>query len=335
MADRSTTDGLLVRIPQLMQQGSWDEAEAATRELLSLAPQEAQAWFFAGLVAFSRRQIADAEAALRKAIALNAQPAIYWNLLGAALRQQFRWEETAEASRQSLARDEGDSVAWSNLAAAELMLGHLASAQEAYERCLQIAPDRADAACEYALVLTKRGYPSEAVTLLEGLLSRDPQMTAAWIGMGHALAQADKLKEAATAFRRALELAPGERNARHHLAVILMQQWSLTDAEALVREIIRDDPYPAEAWSMLGTIFRMQGRIDEALDALRRAVVLEPHADRHSRLLVTMQYAADASPQSLLVAHREWDVTYAQPVPPAPVPARGGREGDRLRLGFV
>src|SRR5439155_18374633 len=115
-----------------------------------------------------------------------------------------------------------------------------------------------------------------------------------------------------------------------------MQQWRLHDVEALVRQIIADDPFPAEAWSILGTIYRMQGRIDEALTSLQRSVELEPTAVRHSRLLVTMQYAADASLSALRAEHEQWNAAYVEPLLPAAPPVAPASGASRpLRLGFL
>jgi len=336
MADPVELNTDLVRIHELLRQAKWDEAEALCQSVATAAPQTSQVWFFLGLVALNRRALDQAEAHFRHAIALDDRQALYWSMLGTALRGQAQWPEAADACREAIARDDRDLAAWSALATSELMRGRLAAAEEAYERSLALAPERNDVAIEYALLLSKSGQARRAIEVLTRILEQETQNTVAWIGLGHAQAQAEDFDAAASAFRKALELTPGEREARHNLAVIRMKQWSLVEAEQLAREIIRDDPHPAEAWSLLGTIQRMQGRVDEAIASLQRAVQLEPNAERHSRLLLTMQYAPDVSPQALLASHFDWDAADGRPMLAAAPSVAINRDNDRpLRLAFV
>src|SRR5207245_1168823 len=83
-------------------------------------------------------------------------------------------------------------------------------------------------------------------------------------------------------------------------------------------------------------ILRLQGRIDESLAAQRWSVAIEPHPDYHSMLLMTMQYADDVTPQSLLAAHRQWEAAYARPAATPTPPGLVRRDADRpLKIGFV
>src|SRR5205085_5881703 len=61
-----------------------------------------------------------------------------------------------------------------------------------------------------------------------------------------------------------------------------------------------------------------------------------PDPQRHSRLLMNLQYADEANPTDLLVAHREWDAHYARPLlDPSLQSPFFPRAGRPLRLGFV
>jgi len=370
MLDRPAIDTALTAIQQQIDLGLWESAESACRQLLGLAPQEAPAWFRLGVIqlhtarareaeaslrqaiAFDPRyagswnnlsvalreqgQAAAAEAASRQALALDSANASHWLNLGNALYSQGRWEEAARAYRQSLALHENDAGAWSNLGAAEQRRGRLAAAQEAYERSLALAPGYLGAQINLAYLLTERGQPQGAVQLLEQVLRQNPDLTAAWVARGNALKLLGELEQAEGAYRQAIQLSPRHISARYSLALLLLLRWSLPEAAALAKEVLTDDPKCAEAWTLLGAVQQAEAQSEEALLARRRSVEIEPNADRHSMLLLGMQYAAGVTAQELLQAHQAWDRAYAQPLDAAqPPPIFPNHENQPLRIGFV
>src|SRR5438132_1519494 len=117
----------------------------------------------------------EAEAAARQAVAL-ASTSEHWAALGNCLYVQQRWTEACQAYREALARDANDAGTWRNLGAAEHALARFDAAAEAYERSLAIAPGDPNAATRYALLLTQRGNFQRAVTMLEQVLEKWPQI---------------------------------------------------------------------------------------------------------------------------------------------------------------
>jgi predicted O-linked N-acetylglucosamine transferase (SPINDLY family) len=78
----------------------------------------------------------------------------------------------------------------------------------------------------------------------------------------------------------------------------------------------------------------MLAQSKEALVARRRAYSLDPRPDRHTRLLMAMQYAGDPTPTQLLETHREWDSDHARQFLP-PESSKRSRSSKPLRLGFI
>lgn len=92
---------------------------------------------------------------------------------------------------------------------------------------------------------------------------------------------------------RLLRLARDERSAG-----------KLREAEAACRRALGSAPDDAEAYRLLGTVLRLQGRGPDALEVLRRAVELDPHSAK-AFLHLAISLAEDGRLEAAMAADRE------------------------------
>jgi type IV pilus assembly protein PilF len=87
-----------------------------------------------------------------------------------------------------------------------------------------------------------------------------------------------RLPEAEKHARRALALKPDFREARNTLAVILIHSKKPAAAVDVLRPLTEDILYqtPENAWGNLGWAYLELGKLDPAIDALRRSVAAQP-----------------------------------------------------------
>jgi len=78
--------------------------------------------------------------------------------------------------------------------------------------------------------------------------------------------------------RAALVTAPDMRDAKNALGVILVHQKKYDEAVAVLKPLAEDILYasPEKAWGNLGWAYLLRGNTDEAIDALRRALAVQP-----------------------------------------------------------
>src|SRR5262249_24952481 len=108
------------------------------------------------------------------------------------------------------------------------------------------------------------------------------------------------------------------------------------EAEKLVEQLLASEPESPQAWGLLSLLRQKQVRPDEAVVALRHSLRLHPDPAAHSNLLHIRQYDNDVRADALLLAHREWNNSYAVSAAPYPPHARVRETAARpLRLGFV
>jgi protein O-GlcNAc transferase len=258
-----------------------------------------------------------------------------WDRLGTALFQQKRWNEAAEAFRHMAASDPQRAAAWSSLGGALWMLGDLAAADDAYQRSLAIAADDLPTQLNYARILLDRRRSEQALKVLEQILARQPNLVVAWVATGDAFLMAGDNAQSLIAYRRAIELAPADRDLASKIASTLAQHGLPEDAEPLIQQLIAQQPQSAEAWALLSLLRHRQVRTAESAEAMRTSLQLNANSGYHSTLLCLLQYGEGATAARLLDAHRQWDSAHAAVLLPKSPPIIH-RDGNRpLRIGFV
>lgn len=112
--------------------------------------------------------------------------------------------------QQAIARQPGDFVAWVMLADLELEAGDIAAGEQAARRALQLRPNHPEALARLGRVAWMAGAHGDAAKLLGQASALAPQHPGIALWLGHALEDADDAEGAATAYRRAHALMPGE-----------------------------------------------------------------------------------------------------------------------------
>src|ERR1043166_8408925 len=105
-----------------------------------------------------------------------------------------------------------------------------------------------------------------------------------WISMNPALDFGTAEKE----FRRALELSPGDAGAKNSLSYSLMDQGRLAEAEQTCREAILLDPLVTTLWYNLGRLAVADGRYPDAEESIRKGLETHPRAARFHMYLATL-----------------------------------------------
>jgi TolB-like protein len=105
-----------------------------------------------------------------------------------------------------------------------------------------------------------------------------------WISMTPRL----DFRAAEKEFRRALELSPGDAGAKNALSYALMAQGRLAEAEQTCREAILLDPLVTVLWYNLGRLAVAAGRYQDAQEIFRKGLEIQPHAARFHTYLATL-----------------------------------------------
>lgn len=316
------SDALLLAGQICFERGDLDRAASLYHRLGEAAPNHPYAAFNEGLCLARLGQWPEAAAALQRAVLLTPSHAEAWHLLGLSLLHTDRPAEAASAFSQCLHLRPGYVPAVCGQAAALQLQGKPAEALSLYLPLIDSAPNReeilanalqaARAARSWASVrklaarmaalspgsLAAREALAEA-DLAEGnyeaalaayreLAAAAPAFLEHWYHAGLCLYFLQRYQEAAEAFQTALQIEPRNAEARLGLAEAMLQMGQLEPARAAL-EGLTDGPLARTAWLRLGLVRALQGSLDDARDAMARA--LELGADGDDPVLVELRTA--------------------------------------------
>jgi protein O-GlcNAc transferase len=354
----------------LRAQSKLQEAIAAARQAVRLAPDMTEAHFCLGLNLDDEGKLDEAAAAYREVIRLTPGMAGAHSNLGDILRRQGQPDEAVAACREAIRRDPNLAIAHFNLTIALHHQGKSDEAAVACERAIGLNPDFAEAHYSLGTLLCGQGKLDEAIEATRAAIRIRPDYAEAHSNIAAMLQQQGRLEEAEESCRQAILIRPDYADAHYNLGSALSKQQKHLEAVAAWLQVIRLKPdYPdvhadiGSAWRDLGKIEEAinacreairikpdsatahsnladaladQGQHDEALAAYREAVRLKPDfVEASSALVGFMNYNQRFSPAALFEAHRGWDERHGRAVARPLSYANDRSIGRRLKVGYV
>ena len=117
------------------------------------------------------------------------------------------------------------------------------------------------------------------------------------LGLAILMHRKGDLKDAETLYRRILEVAPDYADAIHFYGVLLHHRDRSDEAIAMIERSIALEPAPGR-YNNLGNALVERGRLEQAIDAYRRSIELDPtNADAYNNL-GSLQKAQNRKPEA-------------------------------------
>lgn len=168
-----------------------------------------------------------------------------------------------------LAESPDDAEAHVGMGEALVLLGDFERGLEHSRRGLALAAERTDlegrARHTAGLALLLTGRAGEAETMLEGAVAADPGSWRAWSALGRARDGRRAWSDAAVAYTRALDQAPGEAAVLNNYGLSRLSAGELDEAARLFVRALEASPDLAAAETNLRLALALQGRYDDAL----------------------------------------------------------------------
>ena len=211
-------------------------------------------------------------------------------------------------------------------AQAALSAGRPAEALAWLQRALDAEPGSTELRRECARVAWMMGDVARASADCRAALERAPDDVAAWTLLGEILRETDT-PGAESAWRRAIELAPGAAEARFHLGNLYRERGDPRAAQHEYERALAASPEHAGLLNNLGLALEATGERARAETCYERVLAVNPgHPDALGNL-ASSQFEREAYRQSALTYERLFAIRSGVP---APVWVRRGLAQQRL-----
>jgi serine/threonine-protein kinase len=137
-------------------------------------------------------------------------------------------------------------------------------------------------------------------------LSLSPEFSDAHLAQGYLFLRADfNWRGAEAEYRRASELAPNDANAKFAFGNQLTTFGEMEQAVKLTREALATEPLRADWYNWLAVYLSALNRLDEAEQAIHRAIELQPHAASYYEELTVIEVQRGDARAALAAAQLE------------------------------
>ena len=263
-----------------LRQGRGTQAEACFREILEHQPDNPVALHRRGVIAFLRGDPGEAVGLLRRAVSTHSDDPTLCGHLANALMACGQLDEAIRYWRRALESAPDYAAAYRKLGDAYFAKGDIEASETAYRKSIELAPD-------------------------------DP---GGFVGLGRMLHSSNRGREAEAALHRALEVSDGTPEVCNLVGTVLLEAGGPDAALELFESAAREQPDEPQGHAGRGLALHWLARPEEAEDAYRRALEIEPRyplALKHLGVLLQERGQLDAAAEcfeKLLQANRDDDV---------------------------
>lgn len=173
----------------------------------------------------------------------------------------------------------GLAVLAASAAVTAVQVGHWRNSVSVFSHALDVTRDNVLSRTELGLALLEEGNTEAATSHLESAVRMDPRFPVAHLNLGNAYARAGRPEDAATEYRKVLELPPNEATPRAYsgLGMQLNKMGKKEEAREYLLKAIEADPEQTAVQTLLGNSELAKGNIEDAARYISRAIETDPN----------------------------------------------------------
>ncbi len=248
-----------------------DEAIGTLERAVTLDPENSAARYYLGHALHTTGRHEEALHHLEIGLPSAADPGAFRLIIGQTLIELDRLVEARAAlDAAALAQPELAEISF-HLARICYWAGDVDAAMEGFARVAAAAPRWTAPLFEAADIAAAQGDHDTEARQLSALLAIDPRSSSLWIRYADSLMSQADSEGALQAYRTAIRAAPASPGPHLAIAYFFFNEQRFEDAELALYEVLQRAPGHPRALLPLADVLRIDGRQEEALEALEAA----------------------------------------------------------------
>jgi len=300
-------EGLIVRIDRQMYD---DETYQLAEDAVQKNPENAEAWFYYGMLHGRKGDFDKMNKAFDKCLALNPQQIVkegggqlpakeaikslrlsYFSdnfNSGKSSYDKARETDNEAKKKEYLERaldkfsaarqaDPTRTEPLQPLAISMLLLGDTAAAINTYEEAIALQSENEQLLISAGDFYLQIDRPDDSEKMYRKVLSANESNENAYLGLGQLETQKGNWEKAAQFFEKALELNPENTNVAFNIGVSFYNQEKYQEAIPFLKRTLENEPENAELYEILGICYVQSKMYDEGMQFLEGAVQQFPN----------------------------------------------------------
>jgi predicted Zn finger-like uncharacterized protein len=255
----------------------WEEAEAAFRQTIAIAPTSFGGYVALSQLMFKRARPEEGARVLADATGKVKDSAEVRRMLGHSELTRNHLPEAIHHFEAALHFDANDAGALLGMTTAQRKSGNLIQAEKTLTKLEKIEPTFAGLTLERGQLLESRGDYAGAASAYKQALETRPHDTDLKLRLGAALTTAGRLEEAEAILPEVLKERPTSAEAEHFVGRVLLAKKETAQAVQHFERSIAFDALRAEYHLYLAWAYLDQGNFGAALTTINKALERDPN----------------------------------------------------------
>jgi len=266
---------------RLLQAEQFDEALAAFQQAVQTDPGNGEAHYYLAQLYAHQKDERKTVAHFREALSLLPDQPTIWSEYGNWLLKNGYFDEAEQSFRRLVAEAPGNSEYWRKLGRSLYQGGNPTEALPAFAESMKLDPGSVQTYYLAGVVARSMSLLKEAEDFFVRGLEVDPNHWELNLQMGELRLQDGALEDSLTYLQK---LDDSHLAARYNRGVVYLRLNQLSEAERLLRQVVRDDPAHTRAHYQLGRLYSRKQEKELAEKFFQQFRLLEERDRERSRV---------------------------------------------------
>lgn len=213
---------------------------------------------------------------ISRAIKLDPDTRRHYLRLGNAQAKKGEFEAAVESFQKALTLSPENPYLHARIGFVLTQAGKYIESISYLEKSLSLDRDNPETHLNLAGAYFKTGQAQKAITSYQDALKLNPELTEAYLNLGIAYTMVIKYEEAIDLFEKAISIDPEKLEAKQYLAELKYEIARWDNQTMQLKTRLEQNPDDPNLHFRLGSVYQASGRLDEAIEAYRKTIALDP-----------------------------------------------------------